>query len=231
MNRSAFLLLTLMAFISACTTNEEVLRELENHKITGELLTHNLRDADARHYFELKSVMINGEEKSITESTFDPTKEIGKRWTLVSVDGNTPTDQEQKDFDKTHNTKRKDINGRVDKKSWGIEKNNKDSLIFSFRFDKQSLPHKYAFLEECKGLAYYNKQTGRLEKAEFVNEKPIKIKLLNVSRLDMIVYFEYREEEGNYLIRSEELDMDVSLFGQEVLIRENNEYSNYRLVD
>jgi len=93
------------------------------------------------------------------------------------------------------------------------------------------LPHKYAFLEDCKGLAYYNKQTGHLEKAEFVNDKPIKIKLLNVSRLDMIVYFEYQEEEGHYLIKSEELDMDISLFGQEVLIREYNEYSNYRFVD
>jgi len=226
----AFPLLLLFALLAGCDTNEKVLHELSKHNITGELLTRNLKDADALHAFTLKSVMVNGDEKKVTESTFDPKKEIGQRWTLVSVDGESPTPADHREFDRTHNTKRRDINGEVDKNSWEIIKNDEDSLIISFRYDKRSLPHKYAFLGECRGIAFFNKQTGHLEKAEFVNEKPLKIKLLNVHRLDMIVYFEYQEEEGHYLIKSEELDMDVSLLGQLVPIRENNDYFNYQLV-
>ncbi len=47
----------------------------------------------------------------------------------------------------------------------------------------------------------------------------------------MVVHFEFYEKEGHYLIKSEELDMEVKLLGQLLPIKENNEYINYRKVD
>ncbi len=199
--KHAFLSVFLISTLFSCAENEAVSKKLEKYKITADLLTRNLKDADAEHFFHLKSTLVNGEEVKILESTFDPTRDIGERWNLVSVDGAGPSAADHREFDRTHNTKRK------------------------------SLPKKYSFLGDCQGLAYFNKQTERLEKAEFVNKKPVKIKFLNVSSLDMVVHFEFYEEEGHYLIKSEELDMEVKLLGQLLPIKENNEYINYRKVD
>ena len=225
------LLVFLISTLSSCAENEAASEKLEKYKITADLLTRNLRDADAEHFFQLKSTLINGEEVKTVESTFDPTRDIGERWNLVSVNGSGPTAADHKEFDRAHNTKRKAINGRVNHKSWGIEKDDEDSLIIRFKYDKKSLPKKYSFLGDCQGLAYFNRTTERLEKAEFVNEKPIKIKFLNVGKLDMVVHYEFHEEEGHYLIKSEELDMEVNLLGQLLPVKEHNEYINYRKVD
>ena len=62
--RSALLLLISVALTAACTSNEEILKELEEHNITGELLTRNLRDSDAQHAFTLTSFLLNGDEES-----------------------------------------------------------------------------------------------------------------------------------------------------------------------
>jgi len=229
--RHAFLFLFLIITLFSCAENEAVSKKLEKYKITADLLTRNLKDSDAEHFFQLKSTVVNGDEVKTLESSFDPTRDIGERWNLLSVNGTDPTDADHREFDRSHNTKRKAINGQVDQKSWGIEKEDQDSLIISFKYDKKSLPKKYAFLGDCQGLAYFNKISGRLEKAEFVNEKPLKIKFLSVSSLDMVVHFEFFQEEGHYLIKSEELDMEVKMFGQLLPVKENNEYINYRKVD
>lgn len=229
--RQVFLLLILTASLCSCTQKEEVMKKLNEHQITGELLTMNLKDSDAEHYFDLKNTSINGTETKIVESIFDPSKNIGERWILVSVDQISPSTKEFKEFDKHHNTKHKGINGKVDESSWEIERDDEAYLIISFKYDKKSLPKKFSFLGDCKGLAYYNKKTGKLEKTEFVNEKPFTIKMYNVTRLDMVVRYEFHEKEAIYLIDIEELDMEVSLLGQLVPINEVNEYSNYRKID
>jgi len=69
------------------------------------------------------------------------------------------------------------VNGEIDENAWGIEKDDNEFLVIKFKYDKTTLPKKYAFLGDCKGLAYFNKKTLRLEKAEFVNEQPLKIKI------------------------------------------------------
>jgi hypothetical protein len=209
---------------------DEIKKKLDAYRVSGELLTINLKDADAEHYFELSSSTNNGGEISTLESTFDPSKKIGQRWILKSVNGENPSGKEIRDFDKVHNTKKQDINGRVDERSWEIVKDDADSLILGFKYAKKTLPKKYDFLGDCQGLAYFNKKTGHLEKAEFVNDKPLKISLFNVINLDMLVLYKFHKDKGIYLIHKEELDMEVKLLGQLVSIKENNEYQNYRTI-
>lgn len=229
--RQALLLIVITASLTSCTQKEDVKKKFNEYQLSAKFLTTNLKDADAEHYFDLKTTIVNGAETKIVESTFDPLKNIGERWNLVSVDGNSPTDKDHREFDKHHNTTQEGVNGQIDASSWNIEKDDDAYLVLSFRHDKKSLPRKFSFLGDCKGLAYYNKKTERLEKTEFVNEKPLKIKVFNVISLDMVVHYEFNHEEAVYLIHTEELDMEVKLLGQMVPIKEINEYGNYNKVE
>ena len=70
-----------------------------------------------------------------------------------------------------------------------------------------------------------------MEKAEFVNEGPIKIKIFNVTDLDMVVIYSYNESENIYQVERENLDMKVKLFGATVSAKEIYEFSNYRKIN
>lgn len=228
------MLTILIASLTTCTqkeVKEEVLKKLEEYQITTETLTRNLKDANAEHYFDLKTTTIKGTMTRVVESTFDPSKNTGERWMLLSVDQNSPSAKDLTDFDKYNNTKRRGLNGKIDESSWKIEKDDEATLVISFKIDKKTLPKKYSFLGHCKGSFFFNKKTEQLEKAEFVNEQPLKIRIYDVTRLDMFVYYEYQESEGIYLIRREELDMEATILGQPVQIKETNEYRNYRRVE
>jgi len=227
MMRQALLLIVITASLTSCAQKEDVEKKFNEYQLSAKFLTTNLKDADAEHYFDLKTTIVNGAETKIVESTFDPSKNVGKRWNLVSVNQVSPLIKEIKEFDKTHNTTQEGVNGQIDASSWNIEKDDDAYLVLSFRHDKKSLPRKFSFLGDCKGLAYYNKKTERLEKTEFVNEKPLKIKVFNVTRLDMVVHYKFNHEDAVYLIHTEELDMEVMLLGQIVPIKEINEYGNY----
>lgn len=226
--KKIFLFIAIIATLNSYAQKDEVMSKLEAYNFSGELLTENLKDADADHFFNLKITTITDTDSKVEEAKFDPAKPIGDRWNLELVNGSVPSKKDQKSFDKAHNTKQDDINGEVDNDAWGIYEDNDTYLVINFKYDKATLPKKYDFLGDCKGLAYFNKQTLRLEKAAFINEAPLKIKIFNVSRLDMEVDYQFNEEEQTYFIQKEIIEMDIHLLGQLVKIKEINEFSNYK---
>lgn len=221
-------LIALTISMSSFAQKSKVMDKLKEYHFKDDFLTKNLKDADAEYYFDVKITTINSSETKIEEAKFDPSKNIGERWILLSVDGDSPSRKDLKNFDKAHNTKIDDINGEIDDNSWGIEKDDSDYLVINFKYDKASLPKKYDYLGDCKGLAFFNKKTKRLEKAEFVNEQPLKVKMFKVTKLDMVVTYTYNSEEQIYLIQKESLTMEVKLLGQLILLEEINEFSNYK---
>ncbi len=228
MMKNILFIVALMISISAFSQNEEVLNKLKKAGITSDLLTSNLKDGDAEYFYDVKITTVNNSKKKVEECSFDPTKEIGKRWILKSVNGKSPSKKDLKNFDKTHNTKQPDVNGKVDESSWKIEKDDTDYLLVSFQYEKTSLPQKYTYLGDCRGVTYFNKKSGNIEKTEFTNKKPIKIKIFNVTKLNMVVTYFYDENLQTYLVKEEDLDMKVKLLGEVVDINEKSEFSNYR---
>ena len=226
--KNSILLFVLLFGISASAQLNEVKEKLADYQISSDLLTKNLKDADAEHYFDLKTTTVNGTDTKVYLSHFDPAEPIGSRRVLKTVNGQTPSTKDLKDFDKTHNTKLPAINGVADDASWKIIRDSDTYLVVGFAYDKASLPKKYAFLGDCDGLAYFNKKSKKLEKAEFLNSAPLKIKMLKVEHLDMVVYYNWNASEASYFISTEELSMTVNILGQVIVVKETNAYSNYR---
>ncbi len=227
-----FIILAILIFghMNLYAQLETVEKRLLELGIEEDFLTQNLKDSDAEHSFNLKTINISSTEKKVERARFDPTKPIGEKWILVDVNGQAPTKKELKQFDKAHNTKKEDINGEVDDSSWKIVQDDDNYLAISYHLDPKTLPTKYRFLASCVGTAYINKKSKKLERAEYINNAPLKIKIFNVTKLDMKVYFQYNVDEETYFITTEEIDMVVKMLGQEVEILEKNEFSDYKKI-
>jgi len=228
--RFKILAILIFGHINLFAQMEIVEKRLSDLGIAEDFLTQNLKDSDAAHSFNLETTNISSTETKVEHAKFDPTKPIGERWILVDVNGQAPTKKELKQFDKAHNTKQEDINGEVDDSSWKIVQDDEDYLAISYHLDPNTLPTKYKFLASCVGTAYINKKSKKLERAEYINNAPLKIKIFNVTKLDMKVYFHYNADEEVYFILKEEIDMEVKLLGQEVEILEKNEFSDYKKI-
>ncbi len=228
--KSFISIIFLICSISSFAQKQEVLAKLAEYGITAETLGTGLQDHDATHSFDVDITTNNGTKNIVEVGHFNPLVPIGERWTLETVNDKAPSKKELKKFDKAHNTKQPDINGKVSDKSWKIDSDTEKEIIISFKYEKESLPNKFQFLADCTGKAYIDKRTKRLKKAVFKNDGPLKVKIFNVTKLEMTVDYHYIKEENLYVMDTQHLDMQVKLLGQLVEVEELNEYYHYKKV-
>jgi len=207
-----------------------ILEKLTAYGINEGTFGSGLQDHDATHSFDIEITTNDGTKNIVEEGHFSPTVAVGERWSLQTVNGNAPSKKELKKFDKAHNTKQESINGDVSDNSWKIVSDTDDEIIISFKYNKESLPKKFDFLAECTAKAYINKRTKRLDKAIFTNDGPLKVKIFNVTKLEMTVVYHYIKEENLYVMDTQHLDMEVKLLGQQIEVEELNEYFHYQKV-
>ncbi|WP_152286375.1 hypothetical protein [Flavicella marina] len=226
MKNACIFLLSLVTFI-ATAQKSEVLKTLKEYHFDENFLLENLKDSDAQYSFDVNTTNVIGGKTTIQIAKFDATQEVGKRWILLKENGKEPTKKQLRTFDKTHNTKDK-VNGTIDDNSWRIEKDTDNEIVITFQYDKKSLPKRFRYLGDCKGLAYFNKKTKKLEKAEYVNLKDIQIKIFKVKKLDLVVYYDYNDEFNTYLISKEDIRMTIKFLGQIMEANDINILSNYK---
>ena len=226
MKNACIFLLSLVTFI-ATAQKSEVLKTLKEYHFDENFLLENVKDSDAQYSFDVNTTNVIGGKTTIQIAKFDATQEVGKRWILLKENGKEPTKKQLRTFDKTHNTKDK-VNGTIDDNSWRIEKDTDNEIVISFQYDKKSLPKRFRYLGDCKGLAYFNKKTKKLEKAEYVNLKDIQIKIFKVKKLDLVVYYDYNNEFNTYLISKEDIRMTIKFLGQIMEANDINILSNYK---
>jgi hypothetical protein len=208
----------------------EIEQKLKEYGIPHGFFENNLNDENASHTYKTKTTTVTGTETKIEIGSFDPTLPEGKRWTLISVNGNEPTKKERKQFDKSHNKSDKSDFGEPNDEDWKIVKDDDEFLIIELRYMETNLPHKYKFLAGCKAEVFINKPGKRLTKIEFYNVDPLKIKIFNVSKLDMIISYRLEEGTDTYLIDQENILMDVRLLGQNVEVVETIDYYDYKKI-
>jgi hypothetical protein len=221
----------LMIFsISLKAQNEEILARLKEFKIDEERLSSNIKEEDAVHAYKLTSLTgsKNGNVESIAQ--YNPLEKIGKRWTLLTVNGASPDKNDIKQFNKLHNPKDKHISGKIDPSTYEIERDDKKFLIIKFRYIKETLPAKFRFLGDCDARVYCRKDIMEMSYAEFTNFRPTKVKMFNVEELLVEMYYIYDEESKSYIHEEARLDMSALLFGLKQEVEIVNYYSKYKVV-
>jgi hypothetical protein len=222
--------LIMILSISSKGQNEEILARLKEFKIDEERLSSNIKEEDAVHAYKLTSLTgsKNGNVESVAQ--YNPLEKIGRRWTLLTINGAAPSKNDVKQFNKLHNPKDKHISGKIDPSTYEIERDDKKFLIIKFRYIKETLPAKFRFLGDCDARVYCRKDIMEVSYAEFTNFRPTKVKMFNVEELLVEMYYIYDEESKSYIHEEARLDMSALLFGIKQEVEIVNYYSKYKVV-
>jgi len=223
------LLLLILSALPSFAQKSLVLKTFVKHGIDTNILDPTLRQKPKNYAFDLKYTSITSDKESVTLANFDPTKPEAERWAVISVKGKAPSQSEIKTFRKTHNAP-ENTAGQVDDNSYKIEKETADLLVVSYKQNIALIPKEASFMKDCRLYLTINLKTKRLEKLQSLNEKPLKIKIFNAEKLDLLVTYIYDEAEKHYLTVSEDLNLMVKFLGQLAPMETISEYSNYKKI-
>ncbi|PZF71638.1 hypothetical protein [Taibaiella soli] len=203
-----------------------VVAAFEKYNIDQTILDPSIKKTPDDLSYDYKYTSTANEKQKVTTAKYDPTKPVGNRWILTAVEGKVPTDADIKKFNKDH-SKPVPNGSKIDEASMKVEKETPDQLVISYKLDPTGLPSEASFLKDCRNYLTINLQTKRLEQLQTLNEKPVKIKIFNASKLDLVIKYNYNEEMKRYLPQSEDLNLIVKFLGQEAPMETLSEYSNF----
>ncbi len=225
-------LIAILFSVTATAQKNSVLDKLKDYNFPAELLAKSIggADTDEDYSFNFTTTSDVDAEIIVEEAKYDPTQKKGEQWILLSYNEKDPSKKELKQFKKDHNMKEEEIKAKIDDSSWGIESDNNDYLVVNFRYDSSTLKWRYKYLADIKGKAFLNKTTKQLEKVEYVNVKPTKIKPFKVDKYSLVVDYTFNDNEKIYQVEKEEIKMNAKMFGQTVPVKFTSEYSDYQKI-
>lgn len=219
----AFFLLA-MSSLTASAQKTVVLDALSKNGIDAAILDPNIFLQPDNYCYELRQTTIAaGKEKTI-EAKFDPSGPNGEQWTVVSVDGKSPSKGDINTFRKNQT---KPAETKTDESSYRIEKATSDQLVISSKLDANSTPKDASFMKDCRSYMTIDLKTKRVEQVQALNEKPVKIKIINVDKLTIVTKYKWDDQAKRYFTTSQNLDMQGKFLGQSVPVQTTSEYSNY----
>lgn len=219
---TVLLLSVLLQNVSA--QKQAVLDAFKNHGIDASILEP--RQQPENYSYDFKYTTITNDKATVTLAKYDPSKAMADRWTVISVKGKAPSQGEIKTFRK--NRSKPPVNAKIDEATYLIEKETADYLVISYKQDPSSIPDEAKFMKDCRQHMTINLKTKRMEKLQSLNEKPLKIKIFNAEKLDLIVKFNWNEQEQRYFTESEDMNLIIKFLGQLAPMETISEYSNYK---
>jgi len=218
-------LLLVTATLGATAQKSVVLDALSKHGIDAGVLDPQALQQPDDYAFDLRSASTAGGKQTVTVAKFDPSNAAEERWTVVSVDGKAPTRAEINTFRKNHN--KQQASTRVDNASYKIDKETADYLLISYKQDPASVPKDASFMKDCRSYLTINLKTKRVEQVQAINEKPVKVNILNAEKFELTIKYNWNEQAKRYLTASENLNMLAKFLGQSTSVETASEYSNY----
>lgn len=228
MNRLLTILLLSTLSLTAVAQKQAVLDAINKHGIDAGILDPQNKLTTDDYAFDLKYTSIAGNKETVTLAQYDPSKPADDRWTVISVKGKAPSASDIKTFKKNHS--KQPVTAKIDEATYLVEKETPDYLVISYKQDPTSIPQEAEFMKDCRLHMTINLQTKRIEKLQSLNEKPLKIKIFNADKLDLVVKYNWNEQEKRYLTESEDLNLIVKFLGQLTPMETLSEYSNYKKV-
>jgi len=221
--------LLMLSFLSTFAQKSSVISALTKYHIDTNILNAQSKPKLANYSYDLKYTSIGDNKETVTLANFDPSKPEAERWTVISIQGKSPSKSDIATFRKNH-IKPSAAAALPDESTYQVEKETPESLVISYKPDPKSIPAEAAFMKDCRLHLTVNLKTKRLEKIESLNEKPLKIKIFNAQKMDLVVTLGYNETEKQYYTVSEDLNLIIKFLGQLVPMETLSEYSNYKKI-
>lgn len=219
------LFVSVMATFGASAQKAAVLDAFSKNGIdTGMLNSENLQ-MPKDHSYDLTQTTITAANQKVIMAQFDPSKTKEEQWTVVSVDGKSPYKSDINSFRKNQN--KQAGTAQTDDSTYKIEKETPNQLVISYKQNPAPGDKDGAFMKDCRMYMTVNLKTKKLEQVQVLNEKPLKIKIVNAEKFSLVVKYRWNEQSKRYFTVSENLDMVAKFLGQETNVQTISEYSNY----
>jgi len=215
---AALLLFSPAAFAQKAT----VLQSLKKYNVSEEVLNTNLRANLEKYSHEVQRTVTVNDKDKVYISTFDPKKQDPPQWTLVSVNGKSPSGSEQKAFTKEHDTR---TDFKIDENSLKVAKDDGSQLEITYQYDPTSLDKEHGFLKDCLYTLHINAKTGKLEKMTEVNLKDLRIKILKVTKMTTLVNYRYIEQDKVYVPTDSNIELVIRMLGNELPMITSEKYT------
>lgn len=223
------LLVIFLLAVSTYTVSAQksvVVAALSKHGIDAGILDPQTMQQQDDYAFDLKFTSTTAGKQTVTLAKFDPSNPESERWTVVSVDGKSPSRAEINSFRKNH-SKQQPVTTRADDSSYKIDKETADYLLVSYKQDPASTPKDAGFMKDCRFYLTINLKTGKAEQVQAINEKPVKIKILNAEKFELTVKYSWNDQAKRYFTINEDLNMLAKFLGQTTTVETVSEYTNY----
>ncbi len=221
--------LIMLSFLSTFAQKSAVIAALNKQGIDTSILSAQSKQKPNDYSYDLKYTSIAENKETVTLANFNPSKPEAERWTVISIEGKTPSKSAIATFRKNH-IKPSAAVSLPDESTYQVEKETADILVISYKLDARSIPAEASFMKDCRLHLNINLKTKKLEKIESLNEKPLKIKIFNAQKMDLVVTLGYNEAEQQYYTISEDLNLIIKFLGQLVPMETLSEYSNYKKI-
>lgn len=215
----------LVASLHVSAQKVAVLDAFSKNNIDESILDPNNLKQPEDFAYELKQKVIAAGKEKTTVATYDPSNPKEEQWTVVSIEGKSPSKSEINSFRKNQN--QPDDASKIDDASYKIEKQTSDQLVISYKVDPGTVAKKAAFLKDCRSYMTINLRTKKLEQIQALNEKPVKIAILKADKLDLTLKYTWNDQAKRYVTTTSNLGIQAKFLGQSADIQTISEYSNY----
>lgn len=220
--KKIFLAALLLTSTTLFAQKATVLQALKKYNVTEDVLNTNLKANLEKYPHQIERTVTINEKDKVYISSFDPNKQNPPQWTLVTVNGKSPSKGDQKAFDKEHDMK---TDFKIDENTLKVAKDDGNSLEISYQLDPASLDQDHGFLKDCLYTLHINAKTGRLEKLTEANLKNLKIKILKVTKMTTLINYKYIEKDKIYVPIDSRVELVIKLLGNEMPMITSEKYS------
>lgn len=220
----AALFLLMISTFTVSAQKAAVLTAFAKHGIDVNILNPETLQTPDNFSYEMRQTTITSESTKIIVAKFDPTSPKPEQWTVISVDGKSPSRSDTNSFRKNQKEK---ATPKTDDSSYKIEKETPDALVISYKQNPGNDSKDVAFIKDCRSYMTINLRTKKIEQIQTLNEKPLKISILTAEKFNLVAKYNWNDQAKRYLSVTENLDMQAKFMGQSTPIQTITEYSNY----
>ncbi|MFC4209840.1 hypothetical protein ACFOWA_01525 [Pedobacter lithocola] len=211
--------------LSVSAQKSAIVTVLSKHGIDQGILDLETVKVPEGYAYDIKQSTTAGGKTTITEAKFDPSSPTEEQWTVRSVNGKSPSKGVISSFRKERTKAQK--YPKIDDASYRIEKETSEELVISYKFDATSLGKDVAFMKDCRTYMSVNPKKKKLSQLQTVNEKPVKVAILNADKFELISKFVLHEQSKHYFPQLEKLNVQAKFVGQPITIQTTTEFGNY----
>ena len=227
----AFIIASIGNMVAQKSSASDVLKEFG---FTTDNVLSCIDLSNATYNFKATSETKTEQEANHTTSksnkvyTYDATKKQGEKFTLVSINGDTPRKKDFKHFDKEKNSVTDTETQKFKEEDFFIKSNDENTAIIGFNIPKEQLNSKTAFMAHCTGYIYIDKKSGHITKIQISSNEAFNLKVFHVTQMNIDINLSYNEEHKQYYVSSEKTMMKVLILGSITDFNIEENYSDFK---